>query len=83
MLAGATGGRLKESVGINQGLLTLGKVIRALTSQTISHQHVPYRESKLTRFLQGNTIESTTLQFFFTLVMILFLLIQYNTIRYD
>lgn len=29
---GAVGTRLKESVGINQGLLSLGKVIRALTT---------------------------------------------------
>ena len=35
-----------------QGLLSLGKVIRALTSNPI--QHVPYRESKLTRFLQDS-----------------------------
>jgi hypothetical protein len=31
---GAVGVRLKESVGINQGLLSLGKVIRALTTTT-------------------------------------------------
>jgi chromosome segregation ATPase len=35
-----------------QGLLSLGKVIRALTSNPV--QHVPYRESKLTRFLQDS-----------------------------
>lgn len=29
---GASGVRLKESVGINQGLLALGKVIRALSA---------------------------------------------------
>ncbi len=56
---GAEGLRLKESVGINQGLLALGKVIRALTTaaQTVqgpSKQFVPYRESKLTRFLQDS-----------------------------
>ncbi len=49
---GASGTRFKESVGINQGLLSLGKVIRALTSNPITH--VPYRESKLTRFLQDS-----------------------------
>ena len=49
---GALGTRLKESVGINQGLLSLGKVIRALTTTPIGH--VPYRESKLTRFLQDS-----------------------------
>jgi hypothetical protein len=50
----AVGIRLKESVGINQGLLALGKVIRALTSGSQQHVHVPYRESKLTRFLQDS-----------------------------
>jgi kinesin family protein 4/21/27 len=55
---GAAGTRLKESVGINQGLLSLGKVIRALTvtAPKIGQQvnHIPYRESKLTRFLQDS-----------------------------
>ena len=31
---GAVGVRLKESAGINQGLMTLGKVIRVLTTST-------------------------------------------------
>eukprot|EP01035_Chromulina_nebulosa_P019789 gene19789-25730_t len=55
---GANGLRLKESVGINQGLLSLGKVIRALTNPNNNSsnllQHVPYRESKLTRYLQDS-----------------------------
>lgn len=51
---GASGVRLKESVGINQGLLSLGKVIRALTTTNTAMTHVPYRESKLTRFLQDS-----------------------------
>lgn len=50
---GAGGLRLKESVGINQGLLALGKVIRALTTSSTS-SHIPYRESKLTRYLQDS-----------------------------
>jgi hypothetical protein len=57
---GAGGVRLKESVGINQGLLSLGKVIRALTTVYQKNTggthatHIPYRESKLTRFLQDS-----------------------------
>lgn len=64
---GAVGLRLKESVGINQGLMSLGKVIRALTAPSgrggqgghllsagPAAAHVPYRESKLTRFLQDS-----------------------------
>ena len=62
---GAEGKRFKESVTINQGLLALGNVIAALCEDSRpgkrkeSVQHVPYRESKLTRLLQdslgGNT----------------------------
>ena len=59
---GADGIRFKESVGINQGLLSLGKVIRALSTlatkqsktDTAKSIHIPYRESKLTRFLQDS-----------------------------
>lgn len=41
--------RTRETVNINQSLLTLGRVITALVEKT---PHVPYRESKLTRLLQ-------------------------------
>jgi len=71
----ATGLRLRESKGINQGLLALGKVISVLTAARPTavtsavaaaaagdhlqaaqqpHQHVPYRDSKLTRLLQDS-----------------------------
>ncbi|RCN38315.1 kinesin motor domain protein [Ancylostoma caninum] len=57
--SGAEGKRAKEAGNINQSLLTLGRVITALTT---SAPHVPYRESKLTRLLQdslgGATITS-------------------------
>ncbi|CEM33404.1 unnamed protein product [Vitrella brassicaformis CCMP3155] len=53
----ATGGRLKEGIHINAGLLALGNVICALTEEPSAdgaHHHVPYRDSKLTRILQDS-----------------------------
>ncbi|XP_010132581.1 PREDICTED: kinesin-like protein KIF20B [Buceros rhinoceros silvestris] len=49
------GDRLKESGNINTSLLTLGKCINALKNcqQSKMQQHIPFRESKLTHFLQG------------------------------
>ncbi|KAK1794517.1 hypothetical protein P4O66_010774, partial [Electrophorus voltai] len=50
------GVRLKESGNINTSLLTLGKCINALRlNQTYSkfQQHIPFRDSKLTHYLQG------------------------------
>ena len=44
------GTRLKEAVGINSSLLTLGKVITSLVE---SKRHVPYLESKLTTVLRA------------------------------
>lgn len=41
--------RTRETVNINQSLLTLGRVITALVERA---PHIPYRESKLTRLLQ-------------------------------
>ncbi|WCJ35147.1 Kinesin-like protein KIN-7F [Euphorbia peplus] len=48
----AVGARLKEGSHINRSLLTLGTVIRKLS--TGGNGHVPYRESKLTRILQNS-----------------------------
>ena len=50
---GADGERLKESKIINLSLLTLGLVIRKLADQQES-EHIPYRDSKLTRILQNS-----------------------------
>ncbi|KAM9285323.1 kinesin-like protein KIF20B [Morus bassanus] len=49
------GDRLKESGNINTSLLTLGKCINALRNcqQSKLQQHIPFRDSKLTHFLQG------------------------------
>lgn len=51
----ATGQGVKEGININKGLLVLGNVISALASQgNKKGQHVPYRDSKLTRLLKGS-----------------------------
>ncbi|XP_051523488.1 kinesin-like protein KIF20B isoform X1 [Myxocyprinus asiaticus] len=50
------GERLKEAGNINTSLLTLGKCVNALRlnqTQSKFHQHIPFRESKLTHYLQG------------------------------
>jgi kinesin family protein 3/17 len=45
----ATGDRLKEATKINLSLSALGNVISALVEG--KNQHIPYRDSKLTRLL--------------------------------
>lgn len=50
---GAIGDRLKEGVSINKSLLTLGKVIAALS--TGKKGFIPYRESVLTWLLRVST----------------------------
>ncbi|XP_076154133.1 uncharacterized protein kif20bb isoform X2 [Alosa pseudoharengus] len=50
------GDRLKEAGNINTSLLTLGKCITALRlnqTQPKYQPHIPFRESKLTHYLQG------------------------------
>jgi kinesin family protein 11 len=44
--SGATGKALSEAKNINKSLLTLGRVINNLTDGI---NHIPYRDSKLTR----------------------------------
>eukprot|EP00435_Cladocopium_sp_Y103_P004387 s315_g1.t1 len=53
-ITGATGRTLQESVGINQSLFVLRKVIMSLAKQSrgASKLMVPYRESKLTILLR-------------------------------
>mmetsp|Transcript_23170 Transcript_23170/g.3813 ORF Transcript_23170/g.3813 Transcript_23170/m.3813 type:complete len:131 (-) Transcript_23170:994-1386(-) len=45
--------RLEESKKINQSLSALGNVIAALTD-TRTRNHIPYRDSKLTRLLEDS-----------------------------
>ena len=45
------GDRLKEATKINLSLSALGNVISALVDGKSTH--IPYRDSKLTRLLQG------------------------------
>lgn len=52
-LTGATGQRLEETKKINQSLSALGNVISALTERR-PRQHIPYRDSKLTRILEDS-----------------------------
>lgn len=47
------GMRLKEALHINSSLTCLGKVIMAL-DPSADRNHIPYRESKLTRLLQNS-----------------------------
>ncbi|AMD22637.1 HHL133Wp [Eremothecium sinecaudum] len=49
--SGAENKRAQEAGSINKSLLTLGRVINALVGHS---QHIPYRESKLTRLLQDS-----------------------------
>jgi len=52
----AEGTRMKEAISINSGLLVLQKVMAALQLNSRrgadAREHVPYRESRLTRLLQ-------------------------------
>jgi len=52
-VTGATGQRLEETKKINQSLSSLGNVIAALTERR-PRQHIPYRDSKLTRLLEDS-----------------------------
>ena len=50
----STGQRMREALSINTSLTALGKVIMALDPTLVGRQHVPYRDSKLTRLLQNS-----------------------------
>lgn len=52
-LTGAVGQRLEETKKINQSLSALGNVIAVLTERK-PRQHIPYRDSKLTRLLEDS-----------------------------
>lgn len=46
--------RFREGANINRSLLALGNVINALTDSKKKIQHIPYRNSKLTRLLKDS-----------------------------
>ncbi|XP_063112824.1 kinesin-like protein KIF18A isoform X2 [Cavia porcellus] len=50
----AMGTRFVEGTNINRSLLALGNVINALADRKKKNQHVPYRNSKLTRLLKDS-----------------------------
>eukprot|EP01083_Nonionella_stella_P064027 166520_1 len=51
---GAVGERLREGININSGLLALGNVISALGDPNRKGTYVPFRDSKITRLLEGS-----------------------------
>ncbi|XP_009935440.2 kinesin-like protein KIF18A [Opisthocomus hoazin] len=50
----AKGARFREGTNINCSLLALGNVINALADPKRKKQHIPYRNSKLTRLLKDS-----------------------------
>lgn len=63
---GAEGIVLEEAKTINKSLSALGNVINALTSGTPSKaNHIPYRDSKLTRILQDALVSFLHITSFF------------------
>ena len=48
----SSGARAREASNINQGLLAIGRVMKALVQK---HKHVPYRDSVLTRMLSDSS----------------------------
>ncbi|XP_068003937.1 kinesin-like protein KIF18A isoform X1 [Melanerpes formicivorus] len=50
----AKGARFREGTNINRSLLALGNVINALANPKSKQQHIPYRNSKLTRLLKDS-----------------------------
>jgi len=46
----AQGERMEEAISINRSLMALGKCIYGISEN--KNQHIPFRESKLTKILQ-------------------------------
>lgn len=53
-ISGTKGTRFVEGTNINKSLLALGNVINALADTKRRNQHIPYRNSKLTRLLKDS-----------------------------
>jgi hypothetical protein len=61
-MSGVTGAALREASHINKSLSALADVLGALAEQ--SRSHVPYRNSRLTHFLQDSIGKYCTFQVF-------------------
>jgi hypothetical protein len=67
---GVSGSQQQESININSDLLALGKVLSALSAKKENRsramEHIPYRDSKLTRLLR-DSLEGMNSYFLFSL----------------
>ena len=61
----------------NSSLTALGKVIMALDPTLVGRQHVPYRDSKLTRLLQNSLGKWVVVLLLVVLLVLLVLLVLF------
>ena len=59
--------RLREGGNINKSLSTLGRVVKLLVSSKPSDQHIPYRDSVLTRILEQSLNGNSKAAFIMTI----------------
>ncbi|XP_072195040.1 kinesin-like protein KIF18A [Excalfactoria chinensis] len=79
----ARGARFREGTNINRSLLALGNIINALADPKSKTQHIPYRNSKLTRLLKDSLGGNCrTIMIAAVSPSFLFYDDTYNTLRY-